>query len=175
MTSDSPEVGLWLDVEDANEIFRTWVGRTCHVWRREFDWAFVFGEGDSVTAGCTWRLIARGRIVLCDGDDGAQFGLPAPVDALTVAREVLDDRTVATVTAAEVTSDLEVTFDGGVVLQLLSNSSGYEAWNATLATPTGSTATVVAVGGGGARDPQIRLVWLTSSGDIPEHWPTPAR
>ena len=110
---------------------------------------FVFGEDESVTAGGPWRLIAEGRIVLSDGDDGEQFGLPAPVDALTEARKVLDDKTVATVTAAEVTGDLEITFDGGVVLQLLSTSSGYEAWNATVATPAGGTVTVVAVGGGG--------------------------
>lgn len=136
-------------MEGVNDLFRTWAGRTCQVWRREHDWVFLFGEGESVTASCTWRLIAQGRIVLCDGDDGEQFGLPAPIDALAEARKVLDGTTVATVNAAEATGDLEVTFDGGVVLQLLSNSSGYEAWNATVSTPTGSTATVVAVGGGG--------------------------
>ena len=74
------------DVEGANDLFRAWVGRTCQVWRGEPDWVFVFGEDESVTASCTSRLIAYGRIVLCDGDDGEHFGLPAPVDVLTKAR-----------------------------------------------------------------------------------------
>ena len=132
------------DVERANELLRTWVGRTCEAFRREGDWLFVFSHGGSapaperppdhadVAVWCAWRLIAEGRkrlfgrdinrrIVRCSGDDGHQFGHPAPVDAQAEAQKVIGESRVATVTIDAVTNDLEITFETGTVLQIVSN------------------------------------------------------
>ena len=159
------------DVERANELLRTWVGRTCEAFRREGDWLFVFSHGGSapaperppdhadVAVWCAWRLIAEGRkrlfgrdinrrIVRCSGDDGHQFGHPAPVDAQAEAQKVIGESRVATVTIDAVTNDLEITFETGTVLQIVSNSAGYEAWYATGMRPDGVMEDVVATGGG---------------------------
>jgi hypothetical protein len=123
----------------------TWlVGRRCDVIHRdEFSWNFVFDAG-AVTTPFLWRLIEGGRIRVTSGDHGHQFGLPAPIDARFEAESILRARAIESAKVRADTGDLILEFTGGVVLELLQTSGGYEAWH--LISPDGRS--VVATGGG---------------------------
>jgi hypothetical protein len=135
-------------VQPLNELTMPWIGRMCSaVERLEHSWGFGFGDAGGMNAECLWRIIADGRIALCAGDDGQQFGLPAPIDARHAAQRLLVGRRVLAIVIQDITSDLRVTFDGGVMLELLNNSSGYESWNASFR-DKGVDTQLIALGGG---------------------------
>jgi hypothetical protein len=75
-----------------------------------------------------WRVLSRQGILLTSGDDGQQYGLPKPVDAQTRVRELLENRVVAKIKVDQVSADLTIHFDQGMVLQIVNLSSGFEAW-----------------------------------------------
>lgn len=89
-----------------------------------------------------WRLLSDGRLKLTSNDDGQQFGLPAPVQAIPELAAVIVGRRVASVRVTEGTADLTISL-GDSVLEVISDSSGYEAWQVD--GPKGT----VAVGQGG--------------------------
>jgi hypothetical protein len=96
--------------------------------RREYDWIFVFDKNVGLTVACLWRLVEGGRIRLTSQDEGQQFGLPAPV---IPAEEINRRLALASITAVELREgllDLELRFNSGHVLQIIPDSSGYEAW-----------------------------------------------
>jgi hypothetical protein len=75
-------------------VLAAYVGSECTaIERHEFSWSFVFGPL-AVHVECLWRVLANGRIALTRNDDGQQFGLPAPVDALTEAQALLVGRQI---------------------------------------------------------------------------------
>ena len=120
------------------------VGRRCDaVHRDEFSWNFVFDAG-AVTTPFLWRLIEAGRIRVTSEDHGHQFGLPAPLDARHDAESRLLSRVIESAKVRSDTGDLVLEFAGGLVLELLQTSGGYEAWH--LISPDGKS--VVATGGG---------------------------
>ena len=80
---------------------------------------------------CPWRIIAEGRIALTDTDHLQKFGLPAPIDGPTKAREILSNKTIVSLWISSVSGDIQVTFEGAVNLELFSYSSGYESWQAS--------------------------------------------
>lgn len=111
--------------------------------RREYDWVVAFDKGASIVVACLWRLVESGRVRFTSEDDGHQFGLPAPVDA---AAEVNRRLAAAAVVEAELRRgllDLELRFSTGHALQIIPNSSGYEAWNVS-----SGNSQFIAVGGG---------------------------
>jgi hypothetical protein len=87
------------------------------------------------------------RIALTSSDDGQQFGLPAPVDAERDARLLLLGKHVVSGTIAKFTGDLSLVFADGTTLQLVQDSSGYEAWQA-IENTGGGRFTIIALGGG---------------------------
>jgi hypothetical protein len=96
--------------------------------KREFDWTIDF-EGDAyLCVSCLWRLVENGRIVVTSNDDGHKFGLPTPVDAAGLVNTRLTDATVEQVELSDGTLDLRLRFRGGLELQILPDSCGYEAW-----------------------------------------------
>jgi len=113
------------------------------VSRREHDWLFAFDGQANLVVDCLWRLVERNRIKLTSLDDGQQFGLPAPVDATETINSRLENAVIVTVTIREGTLDLQLTFDTGRTLEIIPDSSGYEAWNFL-----GSDQQYIAVGGG---------------------------
>lgn len=120
------------------------VGRRCNaVHRDEFSWIFIFDAG-TVTVPSLWRLIEAGRIRVTSEDHGHQFGLPAPVDARAEVESRLLPHAIESAKVRADTGDLILEFAGGLVLELLQTSSGYEAWH--LMSPDGET--VIATGGG---------------------------
>ncbi len=115
-----------------NNPLQTWVGEKCTLAeRRDCTWFFGFGAAATPSVHCLWRILAAGTIALCRDDDGQQFGLPSPVDAEARARQLLVGRRISELELAEVTSDLLIKFDGGNILQVINDSSGYEGWQAT--------------------------------------------
>jgi hypothetical protein len=123
----------------------TWlIGRRCDaVHRDEFSWNFVFDAG-AVTTPFLWRLIEADRIRVTSEDHGHQFGLPAPVDARQEAESSLRSPAIESARVRADTGDLILDFAGGLVLEFLQTSGGYEAWH--LISPDGQS--VVATGGG---------------------------
>jgi hypothetical protein len=97
--------------------------------RREYDWVFVFDRDVSLVVNCLWRLLENGRIRLTSLDDGQQFGLPMPLDMVDEVTERLAYASVTRVELRECLLDLDIHFNTGHVLQIIPDSSGYEAWN----------------------------------------------
>lgn len=97
--------------------------------RRDYEWVIAFDNDVSLVIACLWRLVESGRIRFTSDDDGQQFGLPAPVDAEAEVNSRLAQVSVEAVELRQGTLDLELTFSTGHVLQIIPDSSGYEAWN----------------------------------------------
>jgi len=110
---------------------------------REYDWVLTFDGEANLVVTCLWRLIEAGRIRFTSQDDGYRFGLPAPVDAAAEVTRRLAGALVEAVELREGTLDLDIRFCTGHVLQVIPDSSGYEAWILS-----GHNSQIIAVGGG---------------------------
>lgn len=97
--------------------------------KREFHWVLYLDDDVSINIGCLWRLIEGGRIRRTSHDDGHKFGLPAPVDAAAEVNGWLARGVVTGVDLRAGILDLELHFDNGRALQIVADSSGYEAWS----------------------------------------------
>jgi len=109
-----------------------------------YEWVFGFGNGVSFRVAAPWRIIAAGRIGLGHEDHGQQFGLPRPVDGVSLATDLLRGRAVRDFGIATVSSDVTLDFGDGYLLEVFNSSAGYEGW--TLSGSGGRQ--VVAQGGG---------------------------
>jgi len=92
-------------------------------------WYFQFDPPFTLSVACVWRLTSGGSIVVTDKDHDQLFGLDQPVDAAEHVRKAVGDNVVAELTMRCPSSDLIVTFFNGAVLELISNSCGYENWH----------------------------------------------
>lgn len=97
------------------------------VIRREYDWAFGFGDS-GLQASCPWRILFEKRIAFTDRDHGQKFGLPAPLDGEKEAQRFLAKKVIESVSIRPDTGDLSITFSGQTVLEVLNMSVGYEGW-----------------------------------------------
>jgi hypothetical protein len=111
--------------------------------RREYDWVVAFDKNANIVVTCLWRLLESGRIRFTSEDDGQQFGLPAPVDAATEVNRRLAGAAVVGVGLRQGLLDLELQFGTEYTLQIIPDSSGYEAWNVV-----SGNRQFIAVGGG---------------------------
>jgi hypothetical protein len=102
----------------------------------------VLSGGYVVQIETLWRLLSAGRLTLTSGDDGQLFGRVEPVLAVAELSRALEGQRLAAVDVTSGTADLTLGF-ADMVLQALSDSSGYEAWQ--VHGPAGT----VAVGQGG--------------------------
>ena len=98
---------------------------------REHDWVFTFEPQIALVAECLWRLIENNRIRFTSADEGQMFGVHAAVDATAELRSRLTDASVNRVELNGGTLDLRIAFSTGQVLELIPDSSGYEAWRAS--------------------------------------------
>ncbi len=124
------------------------IGRSCTRVYEHYpgNFSFEFGPG-VVRVDCLWRIVAGGRLVRTSRDHSQQFGLPAPVDAYADAVSLLGGRCVTAARFRAEAADLLVELEGGLLLEVLSDSSGYEPWQ--LEAPG---IHLVAIGGGGVAD-----------------------
>jgi hypothetical protein len=123
------------------------VGRCCSIERREADWAANLEGGGTISLPVPWRLVVDGRIAFADGDDGQQFGLPAPLDGQTEANRLIAGRSITQVSIDTETADLCLRFEGSVRLDTFNYSAGYEGWHINLPPEHGGM-WVIALGGG---------------------------
>jgi hypothetical protein len=91
-------------------------------------WVFKFGTGVAFSTQSQWRLLSQNVILLASKDDGQQYGLPEPVDAVARIRELLESRVVSKVEVDQASADFNIYFDKEIVLLIVNLSSGYEAW-----------------------------------------------
>jgi hypothetical protein len=131
----------------ANELLGHWIGSTCEIARSPHQWRLSFGRAGSLSVEGPWRILVDGSIACCGGDDGQQFGRPAPLDAEAEARRLLSAQRVTAVMVAAATGDLTIRFGDATTFQVLNTSSGYEAWQASTNEP-GRCVLLVAMGGG---------------------------
>jgi hypothetical protein len=92
------------------------------------NWVFQFGNGVVLSTQSQWRLLSPNAILLTSEDDGQQYGVPGPVDAVARIRELLESRVVSKVKVDQASADFNIYFDDETVLQIVNLSSGYEAW-----------------------------------------------
>ena len=107
-------------------------------------WSFLLGAKAWIAADCPWRIIRDGRIALSSDDHGQKFGLPAHIDATAAATALLAPASISAVQLREGTADLFIDFVGGLRLEIIPFSSGYEGWQA--GDPSGEQ--FIAQGGG---------------------------
>ena len=107
-------------------------------------WDFIFDPKCGIGVECLWRIVEDGKVVLTSEDRGHQFGLPAPVDASAKATTLLSEQSITAVQLREATTDIVIELTGGLRLEIIPTSSGYESWQ--LRDPFGFS--YVAQGGG---------------------------
>jgi hypothetical protein len=130
----------------SNFDFSWMVGRTINnvALNEPTQWSFSFEPRVGIGAECPWRLLRDGRVVISSEDHLQQYGLPTPLDAAAVASDALAGASVLRVEVREGAADLLLDLSGGLRLEFIPISSGYESWSVT--TPSGFQ--VIAQGGG---------------------------
>jgi hypothetical protein len=93
----------------------------------EHTWAFSFADA-TLTVESLWRVSVEGVLRRTSTDHGQQFGLPQPVDAAAAAHELLNGRRIEHVELDRRRGDLALRFNGDVVLEVITDSAGYESW-----------------------------------------------
>src|SRR5262249_15231045 len=119
-----------MDASGPNELLSWLTGRKfLSLTRRDFDWVFAFEHETRITVECLWRLLEKGRVRLTSEDNGQKFGLPAPIDAAAEVNHRIKGELVKRAELRAGVLDLELHLERGCILQIIPNSSGYEAWN----------------------------------------------
>lgn len=126
---------------------RAFVGQTCEVARQEHRWAFSFGTDAGLGVETPWRIVTGSGIAFANTDDHQKFGLPQPVDGQARSNELLGGRRVISFDVDIKTADIQIRFEGDLLLEVFNNSSGYEGWNAAVQVD-GQTISVAGLGGG---------------------------
>jgi hypothetical protein len=108
-----------------------------------FDWQFTFDNDARLVVACLWRLLEDGRIRVTSSDQGQKYGLPAPIEAAREVNTLIAGAQVESIVLRPYTLDLMLKFSATHTLQIIPNSSGYEAWQLYH-----KTAQFIAVGGG---------------------------
>ena len=105
------------------------IGQRCtRVWNTNGSFIFEFGEARLVSESL-WRILSGGAIRLTSRDDGQEYGRPNPIDAAQEATQELVCRCVVSASAVEWSADMTIVFDADRTLQLITDSTGYEAWD----------------------------------------------
>ena len=123
------------------------IGRRCTIIRRENDWVFDTGGAVTLFVEAPWRIVANGGIGFTSADDGHQFGRTSPIDGEVEAARLLCTRPIRKVVIHDETADLTLWFGPATRLEVINNSSGYEAWQACF-TGDSRQRGVIARGGG---------------------------
>ena len=76
-----------------------------------------------------WRLVSETAIEATSEDDGQQFGLKTPVNSADQLKAKVGENRITDVRIDDATSDLTFFFGPTLRLEVISTSSGYEAWS----------------------------------------------
>ena len=99
------------------------------VERLDNDWDLRFGDGSTLMFQSLWRLVSEAAIEVTSEDDGQQFGLKTPVNAAEQLKAKIGEKRISDVRIDDATSDLTFHFGQSLRLEVISTSSGYEAWS----------------------------------------------
>ena len=99
------------------------------VERLDCDWSLRFEAGSSLMFQSLWRLVSDAAIEVTSEDDGQQFGLKTPVNAAELLKVKVGEQRISDVRIDDATSDLIFHFGQNLRLEVISTSSGYEAWS----------------------------------------------
>lgn len=91
-------------------------------------WTFDFPDNGYIGVQCPWRILKNGCTTLSSDDHRQQYGLPAPIDAAAEATKLLATLVINAAQLRVGTSDIFIDFSGGMRLEILPISSGYEGW-----------------------------------------------
>jgi hypothetical protein len=94
-----------------------------------------FSNGALLTAEF-WRIVEDGKAGVSSFDHQKKYGLPAPIDALSVLQQLLHDKGVVDARLQPETGDLLFEFTGEASLQVF-NFTGYEIWEMRFPDGTG--------------------------------------
>ncbi len=108
----------------------------------DWPWDFRLDDGSVIATESTWRIVTPRGVVVTSEDHDQKFGLPAPLDAASVARKEIGELAVTAHNLDSKTGELSLQF-GSVSLQFLCLSGGYESWRTTHGTQD-----VICTGGG---------------------------
>lgn len=92
-------------------------------------WHLALSGDVRLSIECQWQIIAKGHVALASGDHGQRYGLPAPIDAVAGAMDLLAGRAIGRVLVDQASADLRIEFAGAVEIRTFNDSSGYEGWN----------------------------------------------
>jgi hypothetical protein len=95
----------------------------------DYDWDLRFDGGSTLMFQSLWRLVSDTAIEVTSEDDGQKFGLKVSIDAVAQLKAKVGDKPVSDVRIDLVTSDLTLYFGQNLRLEVVSTSSGYEAWS----------------------------------------------
>lgn len=99
------------------------------VQKLDYDWDFRFDGGSSLMFQSVWRLVSDVAIEVTSEDDGQKFGLKSPVNAAELLKAKIGEQCISDVRIDDATSDITFHFGNILRLEVISTSSGYEAWS----------------------------------------------
>ena len=88
-------------------------------------------EDAKLVVEALWRITVDSTLRRTSLDHGQQFGLPRPVDAHADAFALLRGRRVTQLGLDEQQGDLTIQLGDNTVLEVITDSSGYEPWMLT--------------------------------------------
>lgn len=107
----------------ADEIGRKLAGsRFERIERRDHSWDFEF-HGLELSVAQAWRLVRGDEIVVTDHEDGRTGDRDSPIDAEVLVQRLLEGRRVLAADADPVSTDLTISFEGNVRLDVLTLST----------------------------------------------------
>ncbi len=103
--------------------------RLKNIEKQDYTWLVLLDDGSTITTESLWRLITENGIIISSEDHGQKFGLAAPLDAIKIMKETIEQKTIKEFKIESRTGDLSILFDNAAELQFLVDSSGYENWH----------------------------------------------
>ena len=117
-------------MDSAGNHAKRMIGERLQSFRRlDYDWDCRFDGGSALMFQSMWRLISDTVIEVTSEDEGQQYGLKTPIDAAAQLKAKIGDKSISDVRIDGVTSDLTLYFGHNLRLEVVSTSSGYEAWS----------------------------------------------
>ena len=141
MSLDPKQVTIWI-----RKLEECLADQPLSFVRREADWVLEFGQSVFLCVESFWRFRNAQGLLLTSEDDGQRFGLPAPINAEERANALASGNKVISATIDPTTADIRIALTNEIVCEIVTNSSGYESWQAYENKPGGE---LLGVGGNG--------------------------
>jgi hypothetical protein len=105
------------------------IGRQLSSARKsDYTWFFDFAPDGQVATESSWRFTDTAHVLVTSEDNEQLFGLKDPVDAASWVLGKTKGTKITKSFVAERSSDLVIEFEGGLYLEFLCLSAGYESW-----------------------------------------------